>query len=87
MAKEKEERKSAIHWFPGHMAKATREIEESVGLSRNAITISVRLRAQQHMHGLFFNKQVHRSASYYRSIPQNCISHHRGNSRCRGTIP
>lgn len=32
MAKEKEERKSAIHWFPGHMAKATREIEDRVKL-------------------------------------------------------
>ena len=33
MAKEKEEKtnkNSSIHWYPGHMAKATREIEERV---------------------------------------------------------
>ena len=35
MAKEKEEKtnkNSSIHWYPGHMAKATREIEERVKL-------------------------------------------------------
>ena len=34
MAKEKEEKvkNSSIHWYPGHMAKATREIEDRVKL-------------------------------------------------------
>ena len=34
-----------------------------------------------------FSAQAHRFASRCWSIPQNCISHHHGDSRCQGTIP
>ena len=73
--------------------KSRCKLYSNIFITGNQLSILKQLSSDHHstnhpqkLSGQLFSTQAHRSASHYRNIPQNCISHHRDDNRFRGTI-